>query len=97
MVRHDVGGRLLSAAKVKVQLPDGSNEEYAINDLLPCNTESDLDDVCAYSTGKVVKIVAEDGSVPPQGPGTVTLEFVDDGDYQNSAESDNSRLTSRRR
>ena len=40
---------VLSAAKVKVQLPDGSNEEYAINDLLPCNTESNLEDVCSLT------------------------------------------------
>ena len=34
-----------SGTKVKVKLPDGSVEEYSINDLLPCNTESDLEDV----------------------------------------------------
>ena len=38
-----------SGTKVKVKLPDGSVEEYSINDLLPCNTESDLEDVCALT------------------------------------------------
>lgn len=39
----------LSGSKVKVKLPDGSIEEYVISDLLPCNTESDLEDVCALT------------------------------------------------
>lgn len=39
----------VAATKVKVSLPDGSSEEYLISDLLPCNNESDLDDVCALT------------------------------------------------
>ena len=38
-----------SGTKAKVSLPDGSTEEYVITDLLPCNTESNLDDVCALT------------------------------------------------
>ena len=39
----------IAGTKVKVSMPDGSTEEYPISDLLPCNTESDLDDVCSLT------------------------------------------------
>lgn len=39
----------IAGTKVKVSLPDGTGEEYAISDLLPCNQESDLNDVCAMT------------------------------------------------
>ena len=40
---------LISPTKVKVQLPGAGVEEYALSDLLPCNTDSNLDDVCALT------------------------------------------------
>lgn len=38
-----------AGTKVKVKMADGTTEEYTITDLLPCNNESDLDDVCTRS------------------------------------------------
>ena len=40
---------VVAGTKVKVKLPSGAVEEYAMTELLPCNTESDLDDVCALT------------------------------------------------
>ena len=40
---------VVGGTKVKVKLPGGAVDEYAITDLLPCNAESDLDDVCALT------------------------------------------------
>ena len=38
-----------TGTKIKVQLPDNTVEEYPISDVLPCNTESDLADICALT------------------------------------------------
>ena len=38
-----------TGTKIKVQLPDNTVEEYPISDVLPCNSESDLADICALT------------------------------------------------